>query len=550
MERPSGSDLGLRVVNEIYDLMGIDAQWSVWEPRGFTWWGWHSAQRVWSELGVDDHGFRLYRLYAAAELFDGFENTDEQVLLLNDLTTHMTLSGMVAPKRRPGRIELAASVYVHEEIVDWARVLFGTAVAMQAAEAAILAGQLPSTENVGLRPVTSAHPQSGPRTEMDDMLNIFNRVNAEGQSPSRYAGEEMEQLVATLQQPPCVLATGGKMGVTAEFPYPRPVGTSLLQLRTTDQDPRAGNGLFALLTIPEGKNDAATARQALETNRLELNSVTWTHFLGCWCTSERGLTYIAFYPNYLHRIGCLQNIAMATVARVRWLTEEVMDYSWHEHFQEAFERKLAVLKQVSERPTTAAEKRNLSNVCPYCQQDLNESVCEHWVASLSDDSDGYDTLTPLYFGWTEHMSESQEKMVASLDGYFKALCTLCERVAKRGPDEGKKILRDAKKLSPVQKATLTEAIKLLDQPDVKQNYENTHDLLRGEFARPMKDLFTDFFQRCGEKVSKTDWTIDHSPGLSWSGTNYCAEDAKQCVMFIIQECEKATDRISKLVHTR
>jgi hypothetical protein len=102
MERPSSSDLGLRVINEIYESMRIDSEWSVWEPRGFTWWGWHSAQKVWSEPGVDDQGFRLYRLYAAAELFDGFENTDEQVLLLNDLTTHMTLSGMVAPKASAG----------------------------------------------------------------------------------------------------------------------------------------------------------------------------------------------------------------------------------------------------------------------------------------------------------------------------------------------------------------------------------------------------------------------------------------------------------------
>jgi len=358
MERPSSSDLGLRVVNEIYDLMRIDAQWSVWEPRGFTWWGWHSAQRVWSEPGVDDHGFRLYRLYAATELFDGFENTDEQVLLLNDLTTHMTLSGMVAPKPRPGRIELAASVYVHQEIVDWAKLLFGTAVAMQAAEAAILAGQLPSTKSAGLRPVTSAHPRSGPRPEMDDMLNIFNRVNAEGQSPSRYAGEEMEQLVASLQQPPCVAASGDKMGVTAEFPYPGPVGTSLLQLRTTDKDPRAGNGLFVLLSIPEGKDDAATARHALELNRTELNSPTWTHFLGSW-VSKGTLTYAAFYPNWVHRIGGLRNIAMATVTRARWLTEDVMDYSWEEHFQEAVERKLALLKQVSERLKPAAEKTDM-----------------------------------------------------------------------------------------------------------------------------------------------------------------------------------------------
>jgi hypothetical protein len=344
MERPSSDDLGLAVINKIYDQMAIDAKWSVWEPRGFTWWGWHSPQRIWAEPGVDDRGFRLYRLYAAAELFDGFENTDEQVVVLNHLTKYMTLSGIVAPKRRPGRIELVASVYVHEEIVDWARLLFGTAVVMQAAEAAFIAGELPSTESAGLRPVISAHPQSGPRTEMDDMLNIFNRVNAEGQSPSRYAGVEMEQLVAALQQPPCVEANGEKTGLTAEFPYPG--YTSLLRLITTEKDPRAGNGLFVLLTIPEGKNDVATARQALETNRIELNSVTWTHFLGCWCASERGLTYAAFYPNFIHRAGCLQNIAMATVTRARWLTEEVMGFSWDEHFEEAFEQKKAIMSHV------------------------------------------------------------------------------------------------------------------------------------------------------------------------------------------------------------
>jgi hypothetical protein len=344
MERPSSNDLGLKMINEIYDLMRIDAEWTVWEPRGFTWWSWRSAQRVWSEPAVEDRGFTLYRLYASAELFDGFEDTDEQVLLLNHLTTYMTLSGIVAPKRRPGRIELAASVYLHEEIFDWIRTLFGAAVPMQAAEAAFIAGELPSTESAGLRPVTSAHPQSGPRTEMDDMLNVFKFVNAQGQSPSRYAGEEMEQLVSMFQRPPCVLATGDKTGLTAEFPYPG--YTSLLRLMTTEKDPRAGNGLFVLLTIPEGRNDVATARRALETNKVELNCVTWTHFLGCWCASERGLTHAAFYPNFVHRIDCLQNIAMATVTRARWLTEEVMGYSWDEHFEEVFEQKKAITSHV------------------------------------------------------------------------------------------------------------------------------------------------------------------------------------------------------------
>jgi hypothetical protein len=128
--------------------------------------------------------------------------------------------------------------------------------------------------------------------------------------------------------------------LAADFPYPG--FTSLLRLITTEQHPQAGNGLLAVLRIPEGKNDAASARQALEWNKKELNSATWTHFLGSW-VSKRGLAYSAFYPNLIHRIGGLRNIAMATVKRARWLTEEVMSYSWEEHFQEAVELKMPLV---------------------------------------------------------------------------------------------------------------------------------------------------------------------------------------------------------------
>jgi hypothetical protein len=131
--------------------MRIDAEWSVWEPRGFTWWGWHSAQRVWSEPAVEDRGFTLYRLHARAELFDGFEDTDEQVLFLNSLVYNMTLSGIVVSDQ-PGRIDLAASVYVHEEVADWARLLLRAAVPMQAAEAPEGKNESISLEQPQLKP--------------------------------------------------------------------------------------------------------------------------------------------------------------------------------------------------------------------------------------------------------------------------------------------------------------------------------------------------------------------------------------------------------------
>jgi hypothetical protein len=188
-----------------------------------------------------------------------------------------------------------------------------------------------------------------------------------------------------------------------------------------------------------------------------------------------------------------------------------------------------------------------ANVCPYCQKDLNEDVCEHWVATLCDDGDGFDTQTPLYFGWIERCDGIQERMVVSFDRYFRALCVLCEQVAKKGPDERKRVLREARRL-PLEEVTLTEAIKVVGLLDAKDNYETTDDLLRGEFGRQMKDVFTDFFGHWSGKCSKIDWTIASGPGLSWGGTSYCARDANGCVMNITYRCEQATRRIKILTN--
>ena len=42
-------DAGLQVVEFVYRTMRIDEEWSIREPRGFTWWGHQLAQRVWAE---------------------------------------------------------------------------------------------------------------------------------------------------------------------------------------------------------------------------------------------------------------------------------------------------------------------------------------------------------------------------------------------------------------------------------------------------------------------------------------------------------------------
>jgi hypothetical protein len=56
------TDVGLEAIHFLYSLLRIDDEWSVREPRGFTWWAGDYAQRVWAEPCVEDHGVWLSRL--------------------------------------------------------------------------------------------------------------------------------------------------------------------------------------------------------------------------------------------------------------------------------------------------------------------------------------------------------------------------------------------------------------------------------------------------------------------------------------------------------
>jgi hypothetical protein len=95
LPRPSSSDVGLQIINGVYDQLKIDQQWTVWEERGFTWWGWRCAQRVWSERGVDDDGVTVYRLHAQTDFADGFDSSEKHYGLLNLLAMNASLSGIV-----------------------------------------------------------------------------------------------------------------------------------------------------------------------------------------------------------------------------------------------------------------------------------------------------------------------------------------------------------------------------------------------------------------------------------------------------------------------
>ena len=148
---------------------------------------------------------------------------------------------------------------------------------------------------------------------------------------SFYRGQGMLDALQMLQQPPCVLATGDENGLSAEFPFDDQ--TSLLRALTYDPNPRLGNGLLMLLTLPVGGNDAgsaAGAATALALNAQELQAMNRSHFLGSWCPGPVGATFVSFFPNSMEQCGpgCTPTLVQGAVIRARWVTMAVCRRQW------------------------------------------------------------------------------------------------------------------------------------------------------------------------------------------------------------------------------
>ena len=86
------TDVGLEAIQFLYSLLRIDDEWSVREPRGFTWWAGDYAQRVWAEPCVEDLGIWLSRLVAETVLVTNARADDKRNAAVCVRTSPKTLA--------------------------------------------------------------------------------------------------------------------------------------------------------------------------------------------------------------------------------------------------------------------------------------------------------------------------------------------------------------------------------------------------------------------------------------------------------------------------
>lgn len=323
---PRTTDLGLTVVDGIASALQLDGQWSLASDRGFTWWGKDLAQHVWADRGLDDDGVELFRVHARTDVIRDFTCSEENLATVNAFAGFASTSAF-AIELEDETVSLTASMWMNADTADWVRRLFAFVTAMQAADAQVKAPILAELTNASV--ASSAHPSSGPRRDVDDMLNVLEDVFVPiGREPSRWAGDDMQHAFDVVRTSPFdLLATGDSDGFTAELPFRSK--SSLLQAITTEANPQVGNGLLLLLSLPMTFSPEAGIQQAHELNQRELASLSQAHSLGSWCWQNDCITHCSFFPNAMRLGGSdLVNLVLSAIVRARWVAERVYGDDW------------------------------------------------------------------------------------------------------------------------------------------------------------------------------------------------------------------------------
>ncbi|HQZ72490.1 MAG TPA: hypothetical protein PK826_14315, partial [Anaerolineae bacterium] len=337
-EEASSKDVGRTVIDAVYRTMQIDAPWSLRAEREFSWWGYRLKQRVWAGAPHRSGDEVVTRVWARTDVLRGVPDRPKTYAAIAEANILSAMSALVYdPDTR--RVVLNCSMIAHQHNQAWLEHYFGMAVALQVCQAESLADEL--ARKIGGEPDVSAHADSGPRSEPDDMLNMMSVEATSPKHPQTWLTRADFQAITDRKSGPWVLATADVSGMTAEMPFindvpaaaalvsgdeATPPGTALLMANVDQPHPILGDGLLVRVGLPI----QVDAEFANTLNLLETTGPWETHQLGAWC--DEGW-HVAFVPGTLFeaagheaRRGYLLNAVMAQVIRVRGMLVHLREH--------------------------------------------------------------------------------------------------------------------------------------------------------------------------------------------------------------------------------
>jgi hypothetical protein len=324
------NDPGIQTVGKIYRDLQIDTEWGQIFNRGFVWWGHHYAQTIWADEPVEEDGLHISKVHGEID----FLRYSEKSAFDEDTLAHgMTLASMSGPILYPKTktITLHCSAFVHEENQFWLAPLFQLALMVQNFDAESKAEQM--AEILEWKPAQSNHPTSGPRPQMDDMLNLVEAaVIPEGRKPSERLSPEMFHNMASDLKRSGLVTTSDDEGLTAYVPFGSEA--ALFRANIAEDHPALGKGLLLTLALPPeviSETYDINGALILELNRLEKETSEMGHFLGSWCLGKgRGAhettpAFVTFIPAFGCNANVFTNMIFSNLNHCRWVGETLFE---------------------------------------------------------------------------------------------------------------------------------------------------------------------------------------------------------------------------------
>ncbi|UHJ57094.1 hypothetical protein LT337_09850 [Mycolicibacterium fortuitum] len=334
-------DVGTWMVDSLYQQLMVDDQWAVRRERGFTWWGYRLAQHIEVEPPVHDRGLDLCVLRIWTDVARNVSGSDTAAVLAQ-VNNQATLNALVWDPS-VGTITECCSVTVHQDNAAWMSKVLATAAVLQNTAAHSRAH--PLARACDGQPAETQHPRSGPRPDMDDMLNVPSEVIApKGQEPSHFVGTpctEIEPFLVAHAGQTQWFGSADETGATVEVPFTgaRPMmfqdrdsadtrlETALVRVFTDTPHPEAGNGALVITQLPLAPGTDRSNLLANELNRAEAaGGLNNPPLLGAWSPdmfsdNGNGVAFCSFIPNLLAMPMILNNWVLYQATRATWACE-------------------------------------------------------------------------------------------------------------------------------------------------------------------------------------------------------------------------------------
>lgn len=332
-------DVGIQILDAIYDQLQVEDQWAFRRQRGFTWWGYRLAQHIDVSSPVHDRGLDLCNLAIRTDVVRDVDPNTNPAALLVALNRQATINALVWDPAT-ATISVCCAVTVHQDIASWIYYIL--------AMAAVLQNDLAHAHTVTLAkacggsPAGSNHPTHGVRNEPNGSMNVPARmIVPAGQEPSKFVGEPclgIERFLAELAQQKGWYGTSDAHGATVEVPFTgnRPamlqdsnspdaqLETALVQVFTDVSHPEFGNGALVVTQLPVSPGAERAVVLANDLNLAEsAGGYDAPPLFGAWVPDpfsegENGLAFSSFLPNFLAMGGILNNWVVYQATRAQF----------------------------------------------------------------------------------------------------------------------------------------------------------------------------------------------------------------------------------------